>query len=83
MWFDPGAGEGEPVAEFATEPANCLLPLAGRTLVGAVLSDQHDEWAVGDRRYVSEGSMALIDTGDQDDQPKQVTTANQHRLPAA
>jgi putative transposase len=52
-------------------------------LVGAVLSDQHDEWAVGDRRYLAEGSMALIDTGDQDDKIKEVTTANQHRLPAA
>jgi hypothetical protein len=36
-------------------------------LVGAVLADMHDEWQSGDRRYLSEGSMALIrpngDTG--------------------
>jgi putative transposase len=34
-------------------------------LVGAVLADMHDEWQSGDRRYLSEGSMALLKpTGD-------------------
>ncbi len=37
-------------------------------LVGAVLVDMHDEWLAGDRRYLSEESMALlndpVDTGD-------------------
>ena len=34
-------------------------------LVGAVLIDIHDEWIAGDRRYLSEGSMAkLYDTSD-------------------
>jgi putative transposase len=36
-------------------------------LVGAVLTDTHDEWIAGDRRYLSEQSMALLipttDTG--------------------
>ena len=27
----------------------------------AVLSDMHDEWQSGDRRYLSEGSMALLE----------------------
>ena len=44
---------------------------AALRLIGAVLADQHDEWAIG-RRYLSEASMAEItaprDT--EDDQPQ-------------
>ena len=37
-------------------------------LVGAVLLDMHDEWIAGDRRYLSEGSMAkLYDLSDNED----------------
>jgi len=37
-------------------------------LVGAILIDMHDEWIAGDRRYLSEGSMAkLYDTSDTGD----------------
>jgi transposase-like protein len=43
-------------------------------LVGAVLVDQHDEWQATDRRYLSEGSMALIDAPTQE-----VTTTHLQR----
>jgi putative transposase len=37
-------------------------PAALLRLAGSVLAKAHDEWQVSDRRYLSEGSMALLDS---------------------
>jgi len=39
-------------------------PAALLRLAGAVLVEQHDEWEAGDRRYLSEASMADLYAGD-------------------
>ena len=44
-------------------------------LAGAVLLEVHDEWQVAERRYLAEGSMALLDRLDDDMDPKEVDGA--------
>jgi putative transposase len=46
-------------------------------LVTAVLVEQHDEWAVADRRYLAEGSMAPLAKTMHDDPAKEVTATAQ------
>lgn len=48
-------------------------------LVGAVLLEVHDDWVTSDRRYLSEGSMKLIDQPDR----KEINTDQPAALPAA
>ncbi len=44
-------------------------------LAGAVLLEVHDEWAIAERRYLSEGSMARLDPAGDDQTTKEVERA--------
>jgi transposase-like protein len=44
-------------------------------LAGAVLLEIHDEWAIAERRYLSEGSMARLDPLSDDQTTKEVERA--------
>ena len=44
-------------------------------LAGAVLVEAHDEWQVSDRRYLSEGSMALLTETTREVAPAQLMPA--------
>jgi hypothetical protein len=55
-----------------TSSACTPTPEALLRLAGAVLAEAYDEWQVADKRYLSEGSMALLDTPAAD--PKEVAT---------
>jgi putative transposase len=48
-------------------------------LVGAVLAEVHDDWQVADRRYLSEGSMALLAAP----RTEEIDTTDTPELPAA
>jgi hypothetical protein len=50
-------------------------PEALLRLAGAVLVEAHDEWQVSDRRYLSEGSMALLTPPSQEVAPKELLSA--------
>ena len=49
-------------------------PEALLRLAGCVLIEVHDEWQVAERRYLSEGSMALIDAQADNQNAKEVVT---------
>jgi putative transposase len=50
-------------------------PEALLRLAGAVLVEAHDEWQVSDRRYLSEGSMALLAQATKEVAPAQLLPA--------
>ena len=50
-------------------------PEALLRLAGAVLVEAHDEWQVSDRRYLSEGSMALLAATSKEVAPAQLMPA--------
>jgi putative transposase len=50
-------------------------PEALLRLAGAVLVEAHDEWQVSDRRYLSEGSMALLTATNREVAPAQLMPA--------
>ena len=50
-------------------------PEALLRLAGAVLVEAHDEWQVSDRRYLSEGSMALLTQATKEVAPAQLMPA--------
>ena len=53
-------------------------PAALLRLAGAVLVEAHDEWQVAERRYLSEGSMALLNADDPN--PRRWPTRTHHGM---
>jgi putative transposase len=60
---------GQAQCALARKPAPARIDVVGvfpnpealLRLAGSVLIEAHDEWAVSDRRYLSESSMAMLD----------------------
>ncbi len=53
----------QPDAAHVHEQFSTIAVMFGRSLpkVEAMLHEAHDEWAVSDRRYLSESSMAMLE----------------------
>ena len=57
----PTRWSGSTKKSSAAPPSSASFPTPRRCVIaGAVLVEAHDEWRVSDRRYLSEGSMALL-----------------------
>ena len=79
---DPGVG---PVSDEIKHRARVVRTFpnddAEIRLVGAVLADMHDESQVSDRRYLSQGSMALLKpTGDTGPSPPLASASQASRI---
>jgi hypothetical protein len=78
--------EAPPRRRLGTPPAcgGLLHPDALLGPTGAVLVEDHDERQVPERRYRSEGSMALLNRADEEEvaQPALIASWSPHRRPA-
>src|SRR5262245_14477518 len=53
--------------------------VVGLLTAGAVLADTHDEWQAGDRRYLSDTSMAMLYPERDTDPIAELNTGDRHR----